>query len=50
VLSIKKCKRILNKNRERKYKHEEVMMIREKLHQLAELEVKRFMYENNKKS
>jgi len=49
MLSIKRCTEILNKA-EKKYSKDEIKLINEILTQLAELEVKKFVIENSKKS
>lgn len=38
MINIERCKKVLN-NGERKYKDEEIKMIRDYLYQLAELEI-----------
>jgi len=45
MLSISKCKRIINKKGQRKYSDEEIKVIRNFLYQIAEIDVSEYYKE-----
>jgi len=47
MLSLNECKRILKENSNKLYTDEQVKFIREKLYQLAEIEIKKYKLKKN---